>query len=306
MKRVHPNLSLAAACAAIAMSLAAGCRNQQTGGIANPFLAPNRVTPPATRSLMPGQAQPYYPGDPIPVMQSGVVQPANGVELAAAPVPEMPSATENLAWTSPRGTAPATASAMSIPPTAAPQMSPPAPSMIASNEPTVAIPDDGNALRFALPAPAPQEPQPFIPNGPVALAATQPPVQPQQPMQLGARPTPQDLQQAAYTEPVMTNTQTAPTNPWRAPQIAPPTPDPPNYAYPQSIAAQAFGQPLAMATSPALPMSAAPTVGMTNDVEVRMREVPSPSMPRIRIPGYDTSTPMISSADGFRPRTSMR
>jgi len=306
MKRVHPNLSLAAACAAIAMSLAAGCRNQQTGGIANPFLAPNRVTPPATRSLMPGQAQPYYPGDPIPVMQSGVAQPANGVELAAAPVPEMPSATENLAWTSPRGTAPATASIFSTPPTAAPPVSAPPPSMIASNEPTVAIPDDGNALRFALPAPAPQEPQPFIPSGPVALAAAPALIQSQQPMQFGAPPEPQSVQQAAYTEPVMTNTQTAATTPWRAPQIALPNPAPTNDMYPQSIAAQAFGQPLAMAAPPSLPMSAAPTLAATNSMDVRMREVPSPSMPRIRIPGYDTSTPMISSADGFRPRTSMR
>ena len=48
MKRVHPNLSLAAALVAMALSLAGGCRNQQTAGIANPFLAPNRVTPPST------------------------------------------------------------------------------------------------------------------------------------------------------------------------------------------------------------------------------------------------------------------
>ena len=304
MKRVHPNLSLAAALVAIAMSLAGGCRNQQTGGIANPFLAPNRVTPPATRSLMPGQAQPYYPGDPIPVMQSGVAQPSNGVELAAAAVPEMPSATENLAWTSPRGAAAAPASTFNAPPTVVPQMSAPTPSMIASNEPAVAIPDDGNALRFALPAPAPQEPQPFIPSGPVALAAAQAPVQPQQPMQLAAPPTPQNLQQAAYTEPVVTNTQTAATNPWRPPQIAP-SPAPTNNTYSPSIAAQAFGQPLAMAAPPSLPMNAAPTVAI-NSMDVRMREVSSPSMPRIRIPGYDTPTPMIGSADGFRPRTSMR
>lgn len=287
MKRVHPNLTFAAALVAMAMSLAGGCRNQQTGGIANPFLAPNRVTPPATRSLMPGQAQPYYPGDPIPVMQSGVAQPSNGTELAAAIVPEMPSVTENLAWTSPRGAASAPASTFSTPPTT---------SMIASNEPAVAIPDDGNALRFALPSPSPQEPQPFIPSGPVTLAAALAPVQTQQPMQLAAPPNPQSVQQSAYTEPVVTNTQTAATIPWRAPQIAPQSSAPTNITYPQSIAAQAFGQPLAMA---------APTVA-ANSIDVRMREVSSPSMPRIRIPGYETSTPMIGSADGFRPRTSMR
>jgi hypothetical protein len=29
-------------------------------------------------------------------------------------------------------------------------------------------------------------------------------------------------------------------------------------------------------------------------------------MPRIRIPGYESSPPMLTSNDGFRPRTSMR
>jgi hypothetical protein len=305
MKRVHPNLSLAAALVAMALSLAGGCRNQQTAGIANPFLAPNRVTPPATRSLMPGQAQPYYPGDPIPAMQSGVAQPSNGVELAAAAVSEMPSATENLAWTSPRGAGAAPAPAFSGPPIVTPQMSAPAPSTIASNEPTVAIPDDGNALRFALPTSAPQVPQPFTPSGPVGQVAAQAPLQPQQPMQLAAPPTPQSVQQAAYTEPVITNTPTAATNPWRTPQIMPPSTVQTNNGYPQSIAAQAFGPPLAMAAPPSLPMNVAPA-GAMNSMDVRMREVPSPSMPRIRIPGYDTSTPMVGSADGFRPRTSMR
>lgn len=305
MKRVHPNLSFAAALVAMAMSLAAGCRNQQTAGMANPFLAPNRVTPPATRSLMPGQAQPYYPGDPIPAMQSGVAQPSSGVELAAASVPEMPSATEKLAWTSPRGATEAPASTFNTPPTSVPQVTTPVPSMVASNEPTVAIPDDGNALRFALPAAPLQEPQPFTPNGPVALAAAQTPQQPQQPLQLAAPPTPQSVQQTAYTEPVITNTPTAATNPWRAPQITPPSTVQTNNVYPQSIAAQAFGPPLAMAAPPSPPMNAAPTVAM-NSMDVRMREVPSPPMPRIRIPGYDTPTPMVGSADGFRPRTSMR
>ncbi len=42
-----------------------GCRNQALP-ITNPFAAPNRVPPPATRTLLPGTAQPYYPGDPVP------------------------------------------------------------------------------------------------------------------------------------------------------------------------------------------------------------------------------------------------
>jgi len=43
----------------------AGCRSQSTA-MTNPFLAPDRVPPPATRTLLPGTAQPYYPGDPVP------------------------------------------------------------------------------------------------------------------------------------------------------------------------------------------------------------------------------------------------
>jgi hypothetical protein len=42
-----------------------GCKNQ-SAPLANPFLTPDRVPPPQTRVLMPGTAQPYYPGDPAP------------------------------------------------------------------------------------------------------------------------------------------------------------------------------------------------------------------------------------------------
>lgn len=45
--------------------LALGCRNQSMP-LSNPFLAPDRVPPPATRTILPGTAQPYYPGDPVP------------------------------------------------------------------------------------------------------------------------------------------------------------------------------------------------------------------------------------------------
>lgn len=44
---------------------ALGCRSQSTP-LTNPFLAPDRVPPPATQTLAPGTAQPYYPGDPLP------------------------------------------------------------------------------------------------------------------------------------------------------------------------------------------------------------------------------------------------
>lgn len=45
--------------------LTLGCRTQSPT-LTNPFLAPDRVPPPATRTLVPGTAQPYYPGDPVP------------------------------------------------------------------------------------------------------------------------------------------------------------------------------------------------------------------------------------------------
>jgi len=43
----------------------AGCRTPATG-VSNPFLSPDRVPPPATRTQLPGTAQPYYQGDPLP------------------------------------------------------------------------------------------------------------------------------------------------------------------------------------------------------------------------------------------------
>lgn len=49
----------------LAVCLLFGCRSQSTT-LSNPFLAPDRVPPPATRNLQPGTAQPYYPGDPMP------------------------------------------------------------------------------------------------------------------------------------------------------------------------------------------------------------------------------------------------
>ena len=49
----------------LVLVLLVGCRTQTTT-MTNPFLAPNRVPPPATRALLPGAAQPYYQGGPVP------------------------------------------------------------------------------------------------------------------------------------------------------------------------------------------------------------------------------------------------
>ncbi len=319
MKPIHPILTHAAALVALAFSFyAGGCRNPQTGGIANPFLAPNRVPPPATRSLLPGQAQPYYPGDPLPVMQSGVNPPNANVALASAQAQEMPSATEYLKWTSPRGASatPATTAFVAPQPSAPQENAAPKPSMIASNEPSVAIPSDGDSLRFALPPTLPPEPQPFTPSGPVSLASPQQPVPIQQQVQPAFAPQPQDIAQTSYSAPMITNAGSDVTSPWRSPQIAQQSATATNYVapmnYPPPIVAQPIPQPLALAAPPLFPTSAMRQAPVANTMDVRLRAVPSPSdmtapsMPRIRIPGYEASPAMISSNDGFRPRSSMR
>lgn len=313
MKRVHPNLNLAAAFVAMAVLLSAvGCKYQQTAIAANPFLGPNRVPPPATRTLLPGQAQPYYQGDPLPVSQTGAAQPAAVAQASAEA--EMPSAEGNLAWTSPSGAQQQskTGPTLSTAPPALPANPPTRSAAVASNEPSVAIPEDGNSLRFAIPQPELAEPQPFTPNNPVALTSTPAPNAVQQPkLQLPAPPSSRDIVQTTYTEPAMTNSQTPAPSPWRSPQITQPnvTPlvaTPPNYA-PQPFVAQPVGQSLAINVPPSLPpYYAMPTVTGANTMDVRLREVPSPPMPRIRIPGPSTSVPMVGSADGFRSRTSMR
>jgi len=69
--------------------LFAGCRSQTTA-MTNPFLAPNRVPPPATRTLLPGTAQPYYPGDPVPNMPV-IGAPSVGFAPRAMPQPTLPT-----------------------------------------------------------------------------------------------------------------------------------------------------------------------------------------------------------------------
>jgi hypothetical protein len=123
MKRIHPNIARIAYVAMLAfLSGHIGCKTP-TGGVANPFLAPDRVPPPATRAIMPGQAQPYYPGDPLPVMQSSTVP------------QEQSAQNSDLAWGS-RATPTATSGTQ------------PTPQSLASANEKVAIPIDEGDLRF--------------------------------------------------------------------------------------------------------------------------------------------------------------
>ena len=66
MERLHPNQTSIDVRAASRDDLClAGCSNQQMSA-SNPFMSPDRVPPPATRTIAPGTGRPYYPGDPIP------------------------------------------------------------------------------------------------------------------------------------------------------------------------------------------------------------------------------------------------
>jgi hypothetical protein len=107
MKRLHPNRhDVAVAVLWVAIGLS-GCRGQQTA-MTNPFLSPDRVPPPATRTVAPGTAQPYYPGEPLPSMQSAApatlpasvagssdVAAANTLAWSSEPAPSVPTDSGN-------------------------------------------------------------------------------------------------------------------------------------------------------------------------------------------------------------------
>src|SRR5262249_10915494 len=137
MERVHPNVSFAAMCAMIAAALC-GCRSSSSGIAGSPFMAPDRVPPPNTRAILPGQAQPYYQGDPLPAMQSAANQPA--MSIAALPTESetrTPSG-RTLTWTqSGAAVPPPTPAIARVVPAAQPQ---PQPAAIA-NENSVAVPN---------------------------------------------------------------------------------------------------------------------------------------------------------------------
>src|SRR6188472_981090 len=100
MERVHPNVSYAATCAMIALALG-GCRSSSSGIAGNPFMAPDRVPPPNTRALAPGQAQPYYQGDPIPATQSAANRPATAIAALPAEADSRTASGRTLSWAQP-------------------------------------------------------------------------------------------------------------------------------------------------------------------------------------------------------------
>ncbi len=274
MKRRHPSsLNATVATALAACAIVGGCRNQ-SGGMANPFLAPNRVPPPSTRMIAPGTAQPYYPGDPLPVMQSSAQPPAAAV-AGAAGGPQ---------WTSPLAPTNAAAPLSSSAPPA------PSPPVAFSNEPSVGIPSDSEELRFALPSPQPPpEPAPITPvTDATPLPTTVAGADAANPN--AAAPPNSGAIPAAYNQPATGTAAVAATDaagvavttssnaPWRSPQPAQqPIQSQPYYGMP--------GQPI-------LPAGAPPS-----STEVQLRAVPSAPVesidattPRIRMPGYPASS----------------
>ena len=193
MKRIHPKMARVAHWALLVfLSGMIGCKTP-AGGVANPFLAPDRVPPPGTRAIMPGQAQPYYPGDPLPVMQSSTVP------------QEPPAPHGGLAWSSPADAA-VSSSDTRI-----------ARSAATLNE-KVAIPTDGGDLRFA----APQSEAPIQIALSNAAPVVTPPSAPAAPKHAAA--------QASFNEPVVGGLPTSTpdvnlvdvevVSPWRPPQIS--------------------------------------------------------------------------------------
>jgi len=207
MERLHPNnRQFAWPRFAVQLGLAlsicvAGCTNQQMSA-SNPFMAPDRVPPPATRTIAPGTAAPYYPGDPVPAAQ------------IAPPAPPVAQA-------QPQMTAPTVAIAMATPAAAPPAATAPKP-LEFTNERSVAIPADNQDLRFALPSPLPATPTPLNPAMPQ-------PIQPQSVQQFAAAAAPASaVVPAAFNQPltiqspVPTPTSTVDTGssgPWRSPQL---------------------------------------------------------------------------------------
>lgn len=246
----------------------AGCSNSQQTS-ANPFMQPDRVPPPATRTIAPGTAAPYYPGDPVPAAQmaapgaAAMAQVPGPPEVSPQSFVAAPPAISNPAATIPTATTPTAASAIQMVPAT------PAEPLAFSNERTVSVPRDNEDLRFAVPAAA--ETQAMAAQAPAAVPAAN---------QFAAAPqsavVPASYTQAMATQPMPADAPmpTASTNtdgnPWRSPQIPGGSAFSNNgvmqaqYVQPQSA------QPTMLAPQPMQ------TVAPTQQMSVELRPVPSP------------------------------
>ena len=146
---------------AIALLTLPGCRSQ-SAPLTNPFLAPDRVPPPATRTLLPGTAQPYYPGDPVPNSPAvGVPAPAYTPGPAPTFTPQPGSGVPQAV--PPGGWNPAPQPPGAVTPTSANVPLEPGNHI---NEQAISVGPDEESLRFASAAtqPSPPEQAPVVPD----------------------------------------------------------------------------------------------------------------------------------------------
>src|SRR5258705_4374806 len=156
-------------------------------------MPPDRVPPPNTRALLPGQAQPYYQGDPLPALQSAANPPTTAIAALPSDGDARSASGRTLAWAQPGAAAPSptpTILALAIAP---PQ---PQPQSIATvSEASVAVPNDVDPLRFPLPAPK-------APETAAPIASAVPAPTPSQPVQPVAVPAPSNVVQTTYNAPI--------------------------------------------------------------------------------------------------------
>jgi hypothetical protein len=326
MRCFHPHGCAIAALAAFALlATAGGCRST-SGDLTNPFLAPDRVPPPATHMLMPGQAQPYYPGDPLPVMQSSTAPTANPVAAnEKQTTPSLSSSGRLLAWSSPNGVAPpatvsattsssgAAPSATGAPTSVWPPPGPPEPNALAATgEPAVSIPTDTGSLRFEAAAETVAKvPAPTIAAQPTSPKSLAPATAPQ-----NYTVVPASYNAPAAAPPVASKNVTPAsaitpvvTVPMSSAQSGPPTPTSSGLL---PLLGNSPTQPTALPAPPSLAPNQVQYAPPSNAMAVQLRAVPSPPpavgdpTPLVRMPSYVSPTPSIAAADGFRPRTSMR
>jgi hypothetical protein len=247
---------------------AGGCQTHPTA-MTNPFASPDRVPPPATRTLLPGQAAPYYPGDPLPTMQGATT----GGPAAWAAAGETQPRPENVA----RQPAPRQATA------------------VFASESSVKIPTDNDPLRAELP-PRPEPQSSAAPGTLIAAATTRPAVSQAIHNQTIANVGPQTVPAFAAESTGAATDSSVVKCQWRSPQIARQ-----NAAPTISLAPIAPpGQRVAMTQQSMLSAAPQPVLngppGGPQTMGVRLRSVPSPPpqpgevpVPRIRLPGHASS-----------------
>ena len=143
----------------LSVALVTGCRSQSTP-LTNPFLTPDRVTPPSTQMLPPGAAQPYYPGQAMPgtaPLAAGAPAYPQIPAAAAPPGTFVPSTTAPPASAYP-GVAPGATYPGSAYPTS--PVTPTAPPAVGTYAPqakgeTIGVPSDEQSMRFAAATLAP-------------------------------------------------------------------------------------------------------------------------------------------------------